>query len=103
MMAPHAPVGMIGLGLMGTALAERLIDAGIAVTGFDIDQVRCNALREMGGEAASSVAEAMQCRTVVVAVFDAKQIEDLFRDLVPQKFTDAVMICTTTCAPTEIL
>ena len=103
MMAPHAPVGMIGLGLMGTALTARLIDAGIAVTGFDIDPARCQVLRDIGGEAAGSAAEVMQCRTIVVAVFDAKQIETLFSDLGPQKFTDAVMICTTTCAPTEIL
>ena len=42
------PIGMIGLGLMGAALSARLIDAGIAVTGFDIDAARCRALKDKG-------------------------------------------------------
>ena len=36
-MQADAPVGIIGLGLMGIALSRRLIDARIAVIGFDID------------------------------------------------------------------
>jgi 3-hydroxyisobutyrate dehydrogenase-like beta-hydroxyacid dehydrogenase len=36
-MPPNVPIGIIGLGLMGTALAARLIEAGIVVLGFDID------------------------------------------------------------------
>ena len=33
-------VGLIGLGLMGTALAERLIACGYRVVGFDIREER---------------------------------------------------------------
>ena len=33
-MARETPVGMIGLGLMGSALSARLIDAGIGVIGM---------------------------------------------------------------------
>jgi 3-hydroxyisobutyrate dehydrogenase-like beta-hydroxyacid dehydrogenase len=36
-MQQDAPVGIIGLGLMGSALSGRLTDADIAVIGFDID------------------------------------------------------------------
>ena len=35
-MQDTAPIGIIGLGLVGTALSERLIDAGIPLIGFDI-------------------------------------------------------------------
>jgi phosphoglycerate dehydrogenase-like enzyme len=31
------PISIIGLGLMGEVYAKRLIDAGFAVTGYDID------------------------------------------------------------------
>ena len=31
------PIGIIGIGLMGTTLARRLLDAGFDVVGFDID------------------------------------------------------------------
>lgn len=39
-MAAPSPVGMIGLGLMGTAFAARLIEAGTPVIGFDIDAAK---------------------------------------------------------------
>ena len=34
--AASAPVGIVGLGLMGEVYARRLIAAGIPVAGFDI-------------------------------------------------------------------
>ena len=99
-MASPSPVGVIGLGLMGTALAARLIDAGTQVIGFDIDPAKRNSF---GGEAAASVEiVASRCRTVVVAVFNAEQVEavlDGFRNA----GLASLVICTTTCAPDEIL
>ncbi len=50
---PQSPVvGLIGVGLVGGALAERLLGAGFQVLGWDIDQRRVSALREQGGEVA---------------------------------------------------
>jgi 3-hydroxyisobutyrate dehydrogenase-like beta-hydroxyacid dehydrogenase len=104
-MTPPAPVGMIGLGLMGIALSSRLIDAGIAVTGFDIDAGRCKALKSIGGVLAISATElAAQCRTIVLAVYDAEQIEALLAELErSDKLANTTLICTTTCAPDEML
>ena len=34
-------IGLIGIGLVGTALAENLISAGYPVVGFDIDPDKC--------------------------------------------------------------
>ncbi len=99
MTAIRTPVGMIGLGLMGTALSARLIQAGMPVIGYDIDPVKCKAF---GGEAVASPAQvAAQCRTIVVAVFDAKQVEAVFDELRRAGVAD-IIICTTTCAPDEI-
>jgi putative dehydrogenase len=99
-MASPSPVGMIGLGLMGTALAARLIEAGIPVIGFDIDPARC---RSFGGEAAASAEEVMaRCRTAVIAVFNAEQAEAVFGGFRGAGLADLV-ICTTTCAPHEIV
>jgi L-threonate 2-dehydrogenase len=96
---------MIGLGLMGTALSARLIDARIGVTGFDVDPERRTAFADIGGESAASVAEVMaRCRTIVVAVYTAAQVQSLFDAVGPSSdLSHAVMICTTTCAPGEIL
>ena len=46
-------VGIFGLGLIGMALAERLLSAGHSVNGFDIDFSRSKLLDEMGGKAAN--------------------------------------------------
>lgn len=96
---------MVGLGLIGTALAARLIDARIAVTGFDIDPARCSAIRDIGGTPADSAAQVFaNCRTIVVAVYSAEQAQSLFDEIDPATaVSGAAMICTTTCAPAEIL
>jgi putative dehydrogenase len=54
-MQPNAPIGIIGLGLMGTALAERLIEADVPWIGFDIEASRCAKLKAAGGMVATSV------------------------------------------------
>ncbi|MBR0758028.1 NAD(P)-dependent oxidoreductase [Bradyrhizobium jicamae] len=101
-MTSDAAVGMIGLGLMGSALATRLIDAGIKVIGYDIDAARCDVLRAGGGEIAASTTEvAARCRTIVIAVYGSAQIKALLPDLATAAVPPLV-ICTTTCAPGEI-
>ena len=55
-------IGLIGTGLMGTAMAERLLAAGFRVLGWDCDAAR---LAASGAEAAgSSAAVADACRGV---------------------------------------
>src|ERR1700747_2936866 len=98
-MAAPSPVGMIGLGLMGTALAARLIEAGMPVIGFDVDPAK---RKSFGGEAAASAEEVMvRCRTVVIAVFNAEQTETVLDSFRNAGMADLI-ICTTTCAPHEI-
>ena len=57
-------VGLIGIGLVGAALAERMLDAGHAVVGHDVDPTRCALLRSMGGtpvDTSSAVIDAARC------------------------------------------
>ena len=87
---------------MGTALAERLIGAGMAVIGFDIDPARCDELRDNGGTVAASAGDlAGKSDAIVIAVYDAAQVEALLGELQDSPARPA-MICTTTCAPDEI-
>jgi 3-hydroxyisobutyrate dehydrogenase-like beta-hydroxyacid dehydrogenase len=103
-MPSNTPVGMIGLGLMGTALSARLIDAKIRVIGFDIDAERRRAFQAIGGEATGTAARlAARCRTIVVAVFNAEQVMSLLDQLAHSTGANPpLLICTTTCAPGEI-
>lgn len=47
-------IGLIGIGLVGTALARRLLDHGFGVVGFDIDAARCRHLETLGGQTVDS-------------------------------------------------
>ena len=104
-MTGNGSVGVIGLGLMGAALSARLIEAGLVPLGFDIDARRCREFGAAGGELAiSATALLSRCRTIVVAVFDAAQVERLLAELErSEDLAHSVMICATTCAPDEIM
>ena len=79
-MSDH-PVAIIGLGLMGEVYAQRLIDAGIAVTGYDIDPKRRARLAEIGGCPVDTIAEtAASSRCIIVAVFNTDQVEDVIEN-----------------------
>ncbi len=65
-MAESANIGIIGLGLMGTAMSQKLIEAGHRVRGFDIDQSRLDELAENGGVPTGSAAEAAENAQFVI-------------------------------------
>ncbi|UCG60082.1 MAG: NAD(P)-dependent oxidoreductase [Phycisphaerales bacterium] len=50
-------IGLVGIGLVGTAIAESLLAAKFGVVGFDIDSDGCKRLDEMGGKALGSAAD----------------------------------------------
>ncbi len=59
-------VAVIGAGIMGSAIATRLIEAGQRVSVFDLDPDKMAALADKGGLAASSVAEATRQSDFVI-------------------------------------
>ena len=82
-------VGVIGLGLVGRAIAARLEVAGFAVVGYDVDP---KALAAFGGEkAASPAAVAAKARRIVLAVYDTPDVERVAGEAKPALFID----CTT--------
>ena len=62
-------IGIAGLGLLGSALAHRLIGAGFSPKGFDIDAAKTAAFAGAGGTAAT-LDEVARCDVVLLAVFD---------------------------------
>src|SRR2546428_5154098 len=58
-------IGIVGLGLLGHAIASRLIKAGHTVIGFDVLPDRVAALAVMGGTPASSAAAVAQSAEAV--------------------------------------
>ena len=100
------PVAIIGLGLMGEVYAQRLIDAGIPVSGFDIDPARRARLAQIGGHPADTIAElAGPSRCVIVAVFSTDQVEDVIENHLLPALGDGsnkIVLCMSTCDPDQV-
>ncbi|MBB1244785.1 2-hydroxy-3-oxopropionate reductase [Streptomyces durbertensis] len=64
-------IAWIGLGIMGSPMAENLIKAGYQVTGFTLEQDKLDRLAAAGGKAAGSIAEAVAEADVVVTMVPA--------------------------------
>lgn len=56
---PASTIAVIGLGLMGSRMARRLLDHGYAVRAYDPDPDRMAELVEIGGSEAGSPAQAV--------------------------------------------
>jgi len=100
------PVGLVGIGLLGQALAHRLLQTGFAVVGFDVDPAKTAALVKLGGRPAASIADlAPRCDAIVLAVFSTDQVEQVVeRELLPAlgDGSRAVVLCASTCDPDRI-
>jgi 3-hydroxyisobutyrate dehydrogenase-like beta-hydroxyacid dehydrogenase len=100
------PVGLIGIGLLGQAFAHRLLAAGFAVVGFDVDPAKNAKLAQLGGGGAASAAEvARRCDPVVLAVFSTDQVEHVIeRELLPAlgEGSGKIVLCASTCDPDRI-
>ncbi len=98
------PVGVIGLGLIGTSLAQRLLQAGFQVAGFDIAADRRGNLARIGGSACASAREVGErCKQIVLAVFSTDQVESVVESPDGANLgKDHLIICTSTCDPDRI-
>jgi 3-hydroxyisobutyrate dehydrogenase-like beta-hydroxyacid dehydrogenase len=59
-------VGIVGLGIMGSAIAEHLMRAGHAVIGYDLQASRLRALRVAGGTSARNVSDVGRAARIVI-------------------------------------
>ena len=68
-------IGMIGLGIMGGAMARNLVASGFDVVGFDLDANACHVAKSIGADIAASVAAvADKTADVIVCLPSAKAV-----------------------------
>jgi putative dehydrogenase len=105
-MPDQPPVGLVGIGLMGQALATRLMGAGFAVFGLDIDPAKGAWLEAQGGRVAPSIAElAALANPILLAVFSTDEVEEVVdQHIVPALGPGRrpIVLCTSTCDPDAI-
>jgi putative dehydrogenase len=98
--ANSGPIGLIGLGLMGGALAHRLTSAGFDVLGYDINPDK--AVLVPGIEVAKSADEVcLRCSRVLLAVYDTAQVESVLVELETTAHP-MIVLCLTSVEPRRI-
>jgi 3-hydroxyisobutyrate dehydrogenase-like beta-hydroxyacid dehydrogenase len=97
-------VGLVGVGLLGGALAERLMGAGIPVLCTDTSDERCTAAAQKGARIASTVTEvAAQCRRIVLSLPDSDVVRRATADMSATLRPGHILIDTTTGDPADTL
>ena len=93
-------IGLIGLGLLGSSLAERLLAAGFDVLGFDLDAERRGGLVRLGGQALESAAAvAASARRIVLSLPTTDIVELVVKEIDSSLAPGHVIIDTTTGDP----
>lgn len=96
------PVGIVGIGLMGEVYARRLVAAGFAVIGFDIDPAKTERLAALGARAGTLADIARDCDPIVLAVFSTDQVEDVVENALLPAAQGKIVLATSTADPDRI-
>jgi L-threonate 2-dehydrogenase len=88
---------VVGLGIMGSAIAQHLLDAGYEVLGYDVDDARVRQLERLGGTALTSVQEAAERADVVLTSLPGSgPALDVCRELAARAREGLVVVETST-------
>ena len=97
---PINPVGLIGVGLLGTELAQRLLKGGGDVVGFDLDAARLGALERQGGRKAFDASDVFaRCDRVLLSLPSHHEVNALLATPALGLRRGQVIIDTTTGDP----
>lgn len=97
----NATIGLIGVGLLGSSIAERLIAAGARVVGWDTDGERIAALGPLGGTKARGAEEVFRsARRIVLALPTSGVVKEVVARA--GELAGRIVIDTTTGDPVEV-
>jgi 3-hydroxyisobutyrate dehydrogenase-like beta-hydroxyacid dehydrogenase len=98
----NTPIGLIGVGLLGSALGERMLGAGMALVGYDRDPAASERLQRLGGEAAGAASEvANRCPTIVLCLPESSVVQAVVELLGEYLSVGALVVDATTGDPDE--
>ena len=89
-------IGVVGLGIMGSAMAGNLVAAGFPVLGYDIVAGRRNALSRAGGRAARSTRALARTPIVISSLPSAEALRDVAAELADAGNRGQIVIETST-------
>ena len=93
-------IGLIGIGLLGSALAERLLGAGFEVSGYDIDEGRREHFGRLSGTACRDASEVTSStRRIVLSLPTTDVVESVLHEVKAELRSGQVIVDTTTGDP----
>lgn len=96
---PH--VGVVGLGIMGSAMASNMLKAGFRVTGFDVVAGARAALAKAGGKAAQSAAEVARAAPIVITSLPTPAAVEAVAQEIAKTRRKGVIVIETSTMPLE--
>jgi len=94
-------IGIIGLGIMGSAYARNLLEAGYKVVGTDVTQAALDELKAAGGTVASSPREVAQASEIILlALPSVKALQTVTASLV-EGVRPGTVVCEMGTLPLE--
>lgn len=97
-------VGLIGLGLVGAAVARRWIAQGWNIVGYDVNAERRSEFQTLGGELADTAMDvARRCRTVVLSLPDSQIVASVVTEFEAELQAGDLVIDMTTGSPEDTL
>ena len=94
-----SPIGLVGIGLLGAALGERMQAARHDVVGFDLNPARLKSFFP----AASAREVASRCLTIVLCLPDSHVVAAVIAELAEQLATGSMVIDATTGDPDDTI
>lgn len=96
-------IGLVGMGLLGSALAERFLASGFEVIGYDTDPGRCDHLRGLGGQPVASAQQvAAACRRTVLCLPNSGIVAGVLDEIAPVLPEGSILVDTTTGDPEQM-
>ena len=93
------PVGLIGTGLFGTAIAERLLVAGYSVRVHNRTRANADRLLELGAQWSDNPLQ--ECRRVIFCLFTTEQVADFVDARHSSLASEQILLDTSTSDPTQ--
>ncbi len=93
------PIGVIGLGLLGTALAERLLGAGYPVSVYNRSREKADPLIAMGAQWSDN--PLADCDQVVISLYTSQIVEQVLQKLQSGLHAGQILLDTTTGDPSQ--
>jgi L-threonate 2-dehydrogenase len=90
-------VGMIGLGIMGSAMSKNLVEKGFSVVGYDVAEPAVVRFAGIGGQVADSVAEvAAEASILITSLPSTDALRDVVAELKGAERAERVLAETST-------